>query len=98
MNQTIFTSISRAGVFASGCLFFAAVSRAADKAPSDAFPNYDSYIKVSGQAAAISGSDTAFQSRTRQPSDGGAGIEEMHIAKDLSKTTTMVIDGKAMAG
>src|SRR4051812_18918041 len=91
--------LARAGVLVSGLLLLTGISaRGADKPKEDTFPNYESYIKISGQAAAISGSDTAFQSRTKQPADGGAGIEDLHIAKDLSKETSLVVDGKALTG
>ncbi|MBI5767326.1 MAG: hypothetical protein HZA93_05985 [Verrucomicrobia bacterium] len=100
MNNTNSTFIRRAGVLASGLLLVAGVhARAASAKPeADAFPNYESYIKLSGQAASISGSETAFQSRTKNPSNGGLGIEDLHLSKDLSKTTSLVIDGKALAG
>jgi hypothetical protein len=91
--------LSRAGVLVSGLVLLAGLpARAADKPKEDAFPNYESYIKISGQAAAISGSDTSFQSRTKQPADGGAGIEDLHITKDISKETSLVVDGKALVG
>ncbi len=99
MNNTIAPVICRAGVLTSGLLLLVGLpARSATKAEADAFPNYESYIKISGQAASISGSETSFQNRTKQPSDGGAGIQDLHIAKDLSKTTSLVIDGKALVG
>jgi hypothetical protein len=72
--------------------------RAADPASDDAFPRYDSYIKISGQAASISGDKSAFQSRTQQIGDGGAGIEDLHLSKDYGKNTTVDIDGRALVG
>ena len=99
MNTKISTLICRAGALSSAVLILAGVpSRAADKVQVDAFPNFDSYVKITGQGASISGSETAFQSRAKQPSSGGFGIEDLHILKDVSKTTTLVIDGKALAG
>jgi hypothetical protein len=87
------------GVLTSALLILAGVTaRAADKPTSDDFPNFDSYIKISGQAASISGNEAAFQSRTTQPNNGGAGIEDLHFAKDVSKTTSIVIDGRALTG
>jgi len=75
-----------------------APARGADKAPpADAFPNFDSYIKISGQAAEITGNDSAFMNRTGQTT-GGAGIEDLHISKDVSKTTTVILDGRALTG
>lgn len=66
--------------------------------PTDAFPTFESYIKISGQAASIQGNEAAFKNRTQQPSNGGAGIEDLHVAKDVSKTTTLEVDGRALAG
>jgi hypothetical protein len=99
MKPTFIPFIRRASVLAGAWLFGSGVLVSTiNAAPADAFPNFDSYIKLSGQAAAISGDKAAFQSRTQQPNDGGAGIEDLHISKDLSKSTTAVIDGKAMVG
>jgi len=67
-------------------------------AATDAFPTFESYIKVSGQAASISGNEAAFQKRTQKNSDGSAGIEDLHLLRDISKTTTLVIDGRALEG
>ena len=98
MNHQISSLIRRAGVLSVGCLLVAGVpARGADKAEADAFPNYESYIKISGQAASINGDKAAFQTRTMQAKDG-AGIEDLHLTKDLSKTTTLVIDGRALTG
>jgi hypothetical protein len=99
MNTQILPTLCRAGVLASGLILLTGLSaRGAEKKEADAFPNYESYIKLTGQAASISGSETAFQSRTKQPADGGAGIEDLHINQDLSKATALVIDGKALTG
>jgi hypothetical protein len=64
----------------------------------DAMPLFESYVKVTGQAASISGSTSAFQTRAKQPANGGAGIEDLHIVKEVSKTTTGTIDGRALTG
>ncbi len=99
MNTKIFATIRSAGLLTGSLLLCAGLpARAADKAESDAFPTYESYIKITGQAGAITGDKAAFQNRTKQPSDGGVGIEELHLSKDVSKTTTVVFDGKALAG
>ncbi len=63
----------------------------------DAFPIFESYIKVTGQAAAISGNGAAYQTRARQPENGGAGIEDLHYSKD-TKETSLVLDGRALSG
>ena len=66
---------------------------------SDAFPTFDSYIKVSGQAASIRGDASAFQAYTGQSEfRDGVGIEDLHYAKDLNKTTSLTIDGRALSG
>src|SRR3954470_24422954 len=67
-------------------------------AATDAFPTSESYIKISGQAASISGDEAAFNKRTQQPANGGAGIEDLHVNKDLSKTTALELDGRALTG
>jgi hypothetical protein len=60
-------------------------------------PVFESYIKVSGQAADISGSKSSQAARTQQPKSG-AGLEELRYSKELSKTTNMVIEGRALSG
>jgi hypothetical protein len=64
----------------------------------DAFPNYESYIKISGQAPWITGDTSAFANRTGTPSAGSGGIEDLFYTRDLSDNTTMTINGRALAG
>ena len=73
---------------------------AADDAPSqaDAFPNYESYIKIAGQAPWVSGDDAAFATRTGTPATGSGGIEDLFYTKDLTDDTTLTINGRALAG
>lgn len=71
-------------------------SVAAEK--TDAFPSFDSYVKIAGQSAAITGDGAAFQSRTGQSENFGGGIEELHYVRDLTKDTTMQMDGRALTG
>jgi hypothetical protein len=66
--------------------------------PSDAFPTFESYIKITGQPARINGNEAAFQRRIQQPKGGGAGIEDLYYTKDLNDKSTLVVDGRAMAG
>lgn len=66
--------------------------------PADTFPTFESYLKVSGQAASVSGNGAAFQKRHQQRKNGGAGIEELRYSKDLEKDVTMEIDGRALFG
>ena len=70
---------------------------AAAAASTDAMPNFESYIKVSGQAADITGSKSSQAARTQQPKSG-AGLEELRYSKELSKNTNMVIEGRALSG
>ena len=71
---------------------------AADKAEADAVPHFETYVKISGQAPAVSGNKAAYQGRARENSEGAVGIEDLHATKDFSKTTTLTIDGHALAG
>jgi hypothetical protein len=101
MNPPLLHLLRSAGLVAGAVAALSCPSLAgADKTavPSDAFPDFESYIKVSGQAAAITGNGAAFQSRTRLPQDGGAGIEDLHYSKDTSKDVTLTIDGHALTG
>ncbi len=82
-------------LLAAAGLALVAPGRAAD---ADAFPVFESYIKVTGQAPFISGNGAAYQTRARQSDAGGGGIEDLHIARDLNKTTSVVVDGRALAG
>ncbi len=99
MKVNLSDFIRPAGILAGGLLILTgSPALAADPLPSDAFPNFDSYIKISGQAATISGNEAAFQKRNSLPSNSGVGIEDMHFSKDLSKTVTTVVDGRALTG
>jgi hypothetical protein len=65
---------------------------------SDAFPAFDSYIKISGQTASINGNGAEFQKRYGQNENYGAGIEDFYYGRDLTKSTAMTIQGHAMGG
>ena len=100
MKANLFT-LTRTTRFATGTLLLGTgiLAPGADRAPAtDALPLFESYIKVTGQAAAISGDKSAFQTRAKQRANGGAGIEDLHIVKELSKTTTGTIDARALTG
>jgi len=64
----------------------------------DAFPNFESYIKVSGKAPSVSGDAAAYAERFQTPEEGAYGIEDLHLSKDITDSTVMVIDGKALVG
>ena len=66
--------------------------------PADAFPTFDSYIKISGQSARIDGNEAAFQKRTNLSKSDGVGIEELHFSKDYDKGVALTIDGRALTG
>ncbi|MEO6995721.1 MAG: hypothetical protein ABI273_19100 [Lacunisphaera sp.] len=95
MNANVSTLLRCAGLAAGAAFALPGLSAAA---PTDAFPNFDSYIKITGQDAAITGDSSAFQKRTTQSQDGSVGIEDLHYSKDLNKSTSMVIDGRALSG
>lgn len=64
----------------------------------DAFPTFESFIKVSGKAPSVTGNPAAFAERFHAPETGSYGIEALHLSRDLDKTTNVVIDGKALVG
>ncbi|HEY8994523.1 MAG TPA: hypothetical protein VIM71_07675 [Lacunisphaera sp.] len=64
----------------------------------DAFPQFDSYIKVSGQAPNVTGNPAAYAKRFRNPENGSYGIEELYLARDLSKDVALEVDGRALTG
>jgi hypothetical protein len=67
-------------------------------AGADAFPTYDSYIKVSGQTPWVTGDSAAYAQRSDIPGTGSAGIEDLYYTKDLTDSTTVQVNGKALAG
>ena len=64
----------------------------------DAFPVFDSYIKISGQAPSVTGNAAAYAERFRTPDSGAYGIEALHLSKDLDNKMSVEIDGKALTG
>ena len=95
MQANTFRSPGRTGLIAGLALTLA---RATAAIPTDAFPNFESYIKLSGQAPVISGSESAFSRRLQRPPEGGAGIEELHYTKDIGKDQSLTFDGRALTG
>lgn len=95
MNANVSTLLRCAGLAAGAAFALPGVHAAV---PTDAFPNFESYIKITGQDASITGDGAAFQKRTTKPRDGSVGIEDFYYSKDLDKTTAMVVDGHALAG
>jgi hypothetical protein len=101
MNAILSNSRRHAGLIcAVAALAVPGIRAAADDAASlaDAFPNYESYIKVSGEAPFISGDHSAFASHNGLPTAGDGGIEELFYTKDLSNSTNLTFDGHALDG
>ena len=98
MNLNTFTSLRRAGLFASLALALTAgPARSADKNV-DAFPVFESYIKITGRAPSVTGNDSSYARRFQTPQNGAYGIEALHIARDTGQDTTMEFDGRALTG
>ena len=64
----------------------------------DAFPSYDSFIKISGESPFITGDGASFAQHAGVPSNGTYGIEDFFYTKDLAKDTTVKVAGHAMDG
>ena len=99
--HTIIPSLRRsAGLLFMGAALVLPAARilAADATYADAFPDYESYIKISGQAPFITGDPAAFANRTGAPSNGSGGIEDLYFTKDLPGDTTMTLKGRALGG
>ena len=90
-----------AGLICAGAAFAllgVRASAADTPAQTDAFPTFDNYIKVSGLAPFITGDKAAFATRTGSPTTGSGGIVDMSYSEDLSKDSTMAINGHALGG
>lgn len=98
MNAKLISFSRTAGLLAGG-LLAACVASAQSSPNSDALPTFDNnYIKVSGAVPTLSGSHAAFQQRTQTAKQGFGGIEELSYGYDLSKATSLQVDGRALAG
>ena len=64
----------------------------------DAFPTYDSYIKVSGETPFITGDTAAFRAQNGTNANGTFGIEDLFISKDYANDVTVKVKGHAMDG
>lgn len=61
-------------------------------------PTYDNYIDFAAAGASTSG-DSASRQKILHRSDGGSGgIEGFHYETDFNKTTSLTLDGHAIAG
>ena len=95
MNANFLLSLRTAGLAACALLSFSA-TRAAE---ADGLPAPDeNYMKVSGRALSTQGSKAASQANTQIPKTGVGGIEELNITRDIDKTTSLVIDARALLG
>lgn len=100
MNLNTFTSLRNAALLASLALGLAIVpTHGADKrAQADAFPRFESYIKITGLAPSVSGKDSSYARRLQMPANGTYGIEALHFAKDVNNDSTVEFDGRALTG
>ncbi len=102
MRATNSSLLRGASVIACLALALGGVGVKADDATSakqiDAFPVFDSYIKISGKVPWVTGNPAAYVERFRSPDSGSYGIEALHLSKDTTKDTTMEIDGRALTG
>jgi len=98
MHTFTSASPSRVSLLAGAVLFAFAPAWAGAAEEADAFPVFESYIRVTGRAPDVSGSDTAYQTGTREYHNGAVGVEALHIYKDVSRTSAYEIDGRALFG
>jgi len=81
------------------CSLLATSTIAASAAQADVFPTFDeNYIKFSAGGISYRGNKASGQARTQVPKVGAAGIEAFNYTKELSKVTTMVVNGQALPG
>ncbi|HTL68882.1 MAG TPA: hypothetical protein VL200_14555 [Lacunisphaera sp.] len=98
MNLIRLTFVRNTGLIAGLIAGIAAgPARGADKLQPDAFPAFDSYIKVTGLVPSVTGHDAAFAQRQQSPADGTYGIEAIHVAKDTDKGS-LEFNGRALTG
>ncbi len=98
MKVTSFRSLRSASLLASLALALTAPQTFGAAIPTDAFPLFDSYIKISGKVPSVTGDDAAYARRFQTPANGAYGIEALHFAKDLDKETALEFDGRALTG
>ena len=96
MNMKSFLLFRTAGLLSAAC--FAVAARAAQPPADDVKIEGDNLIKVSAQATDFSGHRASSQARTQVFRNLSGGIEELSIGRELDKTTTLQIDGRALPG
>jgi len=92
MNFSLST-LRGAGLFAA-----LVVGASAATAAADLFPNYDSYIKITGKTADVKGNGSSFARRMQFPENGAWGIEALRVNKDINDATSLTVEGKALVG
>lgn len=81
------------------CSLWATSLFAASASESDALPVFnENYIKLSAGGIAYDGNKASGQARKQAPKVGAAGIEAFNYTKELSKVTTMIVEGQALPG
>ena len=98
MNSNSSLSLRGTAVLTGLVLALTGLARGAEKLNADAFPQFESYIKISGQAPSVTGSDSAYARRFQKPASGAYGIEALHFAKDVKDGPSVVVDGRALTG
>lgn len=87
-------SLARATGLLAGALALIATGWSAE---ADALPTFDSnYIKVSATGVDMSDNKAAFQARTQTSKNGAAGIEAFNYSYDVSKDSSLEINGRIM--
>ena len=66
-----------------------------DALPATADTNH---ISFGGEASAITGSSTAYQTRAQISKNPAGGIEDLNYSTDISKSTNVLVAGHALAG
>lgn len=92
MNFSLST-LRGAGLFAA-----LVVGASAATAAADLFPNYDSYIKITGKSADVKGNGSSFARRMQFPENGAWGIEALRVNKEINDATSFSFEGKALVG
>ncbi|MEY4940157.1 MAG: hypothetical protein RIQ93_1892 [Verrucomicrobiota bacterium] len=92
--------LPKAGLLAGICFIALGTwAAAAEKAASDAIALSDeNTIRISGGVNDFNGNRAASQTRTQQPRTGFGGIEALTYVNELSKVTTLQIDGRVLPG
>ena len=100
MHVSLFNRFTGASLLAGAALLALAVPSRAVAADqnADAFPTYDSYIKLTGQTPWITGNGAAAASRLKSSQEGAAGIEDLRFYKDVSRTDALTLEGRALTG